>query len=110
DTIIGQGTRIDNQVQIGHDCIIGNKCLIVSQCGFSGHVVLGEHVITHGQVGIAGHISIGSYSVIKAKSGVSHSCPEKSDLFGYPAKNTREYNKNLAVLNNLTKQHGVYKQ
>ncbi|EFC4873724.1 UDP-3-O-(3-hydroxymyristoyl)glucosamine N-acyltransferase, partial [Escherichia coli] len=108
--IIGQGTRIDNQVQIGHDCIIGNKCLIVSQCGFSGHVVLGEHVITHGQVGIAGHISIGSYSVIKAKSGVSHSCPEKSDLFGYPAKNTREYNKNLAVLNNLTKQHGVYKQ
>ncbi|MCV5639880.1 UDP-3-O-(3-hydroxymyristoyl)glucosamine N-acyltransferase, partial [Escherichia coli] len=40
----------------------------------------------------------------------SHSCPEKSDLFGYPAKNTREYNKNLAVLNNLTKQHGVYKQ
>ncbi|MXE31478.1 UDP-3-O-(3-hydroxymyristoyl)glucosamine N-acyltransferase, partial [Escherichia coli] len=61
-------------------------------------------------VGIAGHISIGSYSVIKAKSGVSHSCPEKSDLFGYPAKNTREYNKNLAVLNKLTKQHGVYKQ
>ncbi|EOX5181880.1 UDP-3-O-(3-hydroxymyristoyl)glucosamine N-acyltransferase, partial [Escherichia coli] len=56
DTIIGQGTRIDNQVQIGHDCIIGNKCLIVSQCGFSGHVVLGDHVITHGQVGIAGHI------------------------------------------------------
>ncbi|HFI8290963.1 UDP-3-O-(3-hydroxymyristoyl)glucosamine N-acyltransferase [Escherichia coli] len=110
DTIIGQGTRIDNQVQIGHDCIIGNKCLIVSQCGFSGHVVLGDHVITHGQVGIAGHISIGSYSVIKAKSGVSHSCPEKSDLFGYPAKNTREYNKNLAVLNKLTKQHGVYKQ
>lgn len=110
DTIIGQGTRIDNQVQIGLDCIIGNKCLIVSQCGFSGHVVLGDHVITHGQVGIAGHISIGSYSVIKAKSGVSHSCPEKSDLFGYPAKNTREYNKNLAVLNKLTKQHGVYKQ
>ncbi|EBS7632349.1 UDP-3-O-(3-hydroxymyristoyl)glucosamine N-acyltransferase [Salmonella enterica] len=110
DTIIGKGTRIDNQVQIGHDCIIGKKCLIVSQCGFSGHVVLGDHVITHGQVGIAGHISIGSYSVIKAKSGVSHSCPEKSDLFGYPAKSTRDYNKNLAVLNKLTKQHGVYKQ
>lgn len=110
DTIIGNGTRIDNQVQIGHDCVIGNKCLIVSQCGLSGHVILGDHVITHGQVGIAGYITIGSYSVIKAKSGVSHSCPENSDLFGYPAKNTRDYNKNLAVLNKLTKQHGVYKQ
>lgn len=109
NTVIGSGTRIDNQVQIGHDCHIGQKCIIVSQCGLSGHVTIGDHVILHGQVGIAGHITIGDYSVIKAKSGVSHSCPERSVLFGYPAKNAREYNKNIAVLNILTKQHRQHK-
>ena len=104
DTVIGQGTKIDNLVQIGHDCILGKHCLIISQCGFAGHTVFGDHVIAHGQVGTAGHITIGSHSVIKAKSGVSHSFPEKSDLFGYPAKDSRAYYKNLAVLNTLTRQ------
>ena len=104
DTIIGEGTKIDNLIQIGHDCQIGKHCLIVSQCGFAGHTVLGDHVIVHGQVGTAGHVTIGSHSVIKAKSGVSHSFPEKSDLFGYPAKDARAYYKNLAVLNALTRQ------
>ncbi|MGY0248174.1 UDP-3-O-(3-hydroxymyristoyl)glucosamine N-acyltransferase, partial [Klebsiella michiganensis] len=51
------------------------------------------------------HIAIGSHSIIKAKSGVSHSFPENSDLFGYPAKDTRAYYKNIAVLNILTKNH-----
>ena len=104
DTVIGQGTKIDNLVQIGHDCQFGRHCLIVSQCGFAGHTIFGDHVIAHGQVGTAGHITIGSYSVIKAKSGVSHSFPEKSDLFGYPAKDARAYYKNLAALNTLTRQ------
>ena len=110
DTVIGQGTKIDNLVQIGHDCILGKHCLIVSQCGFAGHTVLGDHVIAHGQVGTAGHITIGSYSVIKAKSGVSHSFGEKSDLFGYPAKESRAYYKNLAVLNTLTNQYDQIKK
>lgn len=101
DTVIGYGTKIDNLVQIGHDCRLGRHCLVVSQCGFSGHTVLGDHVIAHGQVGTAGHITIGSHSVIKAKSGVSQSFPEKSDLFGYPAKDARTYYRNLAVLNRL---------
>ena len=104
NTVIGEGTKIDNLVQIGHDSQIGKHCLIVSQCGFAGHTRLGDHVIVHGQVGTAGHITIGSHSVIKAKSGVSHSFPERSDIFGYPAKESREYYKNLAVLNLLTRQ------
>ncbi|WBA16371.1 UDP-3-O-(3-hydroxymyristoyl)glucosamine N-acyltransferase [Salinivibrio proteolyticus] len=104
DTIIGEGSKVDNQIQIGHDCKIGRHCLIISQCGFAGHTILGDHVIVHGQVGTSGHITIGSHSVIKAKSGVSHSCPEGSDLFGYPAKDAKHYYKNLAVLNKLTKE------
>jgi UDP-3-O-[3-hydroxymyristoyl] glucosamine N-acyltransferase len=104
DTVIGEGSKLDNQIQIGHDCQIGRHCLIVSQCGFAGHTMLGDHVVVHGQVGTSGHITIGSHSVIKAKSGVSHSCPEGSDLFGYPAKDAKAYYKNLAVLNKLTKE------
>lgn len=102
NTVIGKGTKIDNQVQIGHDCLIGQHCLLVSQTGFAGHTTLGDHVIVHGQAGTAGNLSIGSHSVVKAKSGVSHSFPDNSDLFGYPAKNARDYYKNLAVLNRLT--------
>ncbi|WP_375749342.1 UDP-3-O-(3-hydroxymyristoyl)glucosamine N-acyltransferase [Vibrio sp. HN007] len=105
DTVIGQGTKIDNLVQIGHDCYVGKSCLLVSQTGFAGHTILEDNVIVHGQAGTSGHITIGKNSVIKAKSGVSHSCPEGSDLFGYPAKDSREYYKNLAMLNKLTKEY-----
>lgn len=108
DTVIGYGTKIDNQVQIGHDCHIGQHCLIVSQCGFSGHTILGDYVITHGQVGTAGHITIGHHSVIKAKSGVSHSFPPYSDLFGYPAKDAKSYFRNLAVLNKITRLNAAF--
>lgn len=103
NTLIGRGTKIDNLVQIGHDCQLGAHCLIVSQVGLAGHTHLGNNVIVHGQAGTAGNISIGDNSVIKAKSGVSHSFPSNSDLFGYPAKDSREYFKGLAALNKLTK-------
>ncbi len=102
DTVIGKGTKIDNLVQIGHDCVIGKDCLLVSQTGFAGHTKLGDNVIVHGQAGTAGNLTIGNNSVIKAKSGISHSFPENSDLFGYPAKDARAYYKNLATLNRLT--------
>lgn len=103
DTIIGRGTKIDNQVQIGHDCQLGENCLIVSQVGLAGHTIFGNGVIAQGQVGTAGNIKIGNNSIIKAKSGVSRSFPANSDLFGYPAKDSKSYFKNLAALNALTK-------
>lgn len=110
DTIIGQGTKIDNLVQIGHDCHIGKHCLLVSQTGFAGHTTLEDNVIVHGQAGTAGHLTIGKNSVIKAKSGVSHSFPANSDLFGYPAKDAKAYYKNLAALNKLTKSSKLNQQ
>lgn len=110
DTIIGKGTKIDNLVQIGHDCHIGKHCLLVSQAGFAGHTILEDNVIVHGQAGTAGNLTIGRNSVVKAKSGVSHSFPENSDLFGYPAKDARAYYKNLAALNRLTMSQEKAKQ
>ena len=104
NTVIGRGTKIDNQVQIGHDCQIGSNCLLVSQCGLAGNTILGNNVIIQGQVGTAGNLSIGNNSIVKAKSGVSRSFPNNSNIFGYPAKDSKEYFRNLSTLNLLTKQ------
>ena len=103
DTVIGRGSKIDNLCQIGHDCHIGQHCLIISQSGVSGHTTLGNRVTVHGQSGIAGHLDVGDGTVIQAKSGVSRSCPARSKLFGYPARDSRQYMKSLATLNALSK-------
>ncbi|MET4696192.1 UDP-3-O-(3-hydroxymyristoyl)glucosamine N-acyltransferase [Endozoicomonas lisbonensis] len=102
DTVIGRGTKIDNLVQIGHDCRVGQHCLMISQSGIAGHSRLGNRVVVHGQVAIAGHLTIGDNSVIQGKSGVSRSCPPGSKLFGYPARDSREYMKSLATLHSLS--------
>lgn len=104
NTMIGDGTKIDNLVQIGHDVTIGRHCLIVSQVGISGHTTIEDEVILHGQVGIAGHLNIGARSVVQAKSGLSRSCPEDSVLFGYPARDARKYLKAIATLFELAKK------
>lgn len=109
DTIIGRGTKIDNLVQIGHDCHIGRHCLIVSQSGIAGHTTLGNRVIVHGQCAIAGHLHIGDGSVIQGKSGVSRSCPPGSRLFGYPARDSKAYMKSLATLHGLSKGKPIKK-
>jgi UDP-3-O-[3-hydroxymyristoyl] glucosamine N-acyltransferase len=69
-TLIRRGTKIDNLVQIAHNCIIGENCIIVSQTGISGSTKLGEHVTIGGQVGIVGHLDIGDNVMVGAKSGV----------------------------------------
>ena len=104
DTVIGHGTKIDNLIQIGHDCQIGNHCLIISQTGIAGHTRLGNGVVLHGQSGIAGYVDIGDNSVVQAQSGVSRSCPPGSRLFGYPAREAREYLKSLATLKALSQK------
>jgi UDP-3-O-[3-hydroxymyristoyl] glucosamine N-acyltransferase len=72
-TWIGEGTKIDNLVQIGHNCIIGKHCIIVSQTGISGSTRLGNYVTMGGQVGVAGHLEIGDQVMFFAKSGVTKS-------------------------------------
>lgn len=85
-TIIGQGTKIDNLVQIAHNVVVGQDSLLVSQVGVSGSTVLGKRVTLAGQVGIVGHIEIGDNAVVAAQSGVSKSVPANTQVWGYPAK------------------------
>jgi UDP-3-O-[3-hydroxymyristoyl] glucosamine N-acyltransferase len=91
DTVIGEGTKIDNLVQIGHNCMIGRHCIIVSECGLSGSVTLGDRVMLGGQVGVADHLTIGEGAIVGAKSGVISNIPAGEQWFGYPAMRGREF-------------------
>lgn len=91
ETVIGEGTKIDNQVQIGHNAIIGKHCIIVAQCGISGSAKLGNYVTLAARVGVAGHIEIADQVTVGGKSGVISSITEPGGTyFGYPAKPMKE--------------------
>lgn len=85
ETRVGQGTKIDNLVQLGHNVRVGRNCLIVAQVGIAGSTTLGDGVILAGQVGVAGHINIGDGCRIGAKSGIGQDIPPKQDMSGIPA-------------------------
>ncbi len=104
DTIIGEGTKIDCQVHIGHDAQIGKNCLIAAQAGISGNTVLEDEVVIYGQVGIAQNLRIGKKAVILAKSGVSKNLAGDKTYFGCPAQEVREAYKELAILRQLRKK------
>ena len=97
-TIIGEGTKIDNQVHIGHDTVIGKRCLIASQVGIAGCVVMEDFVTVWGQVGITSGITIGEKAVISAQSGVSKSLEGHKSYFGTPADDFRKKYKELASI------------
>jgi UDP-3-O-[3-hydroxymyristoyl] glucosamine N-acyltransferase len=94
-TWIGEGSKIDNLVQIGHNCVLGKHCVIVSQTGISGSTILGNYVTMGGQVGVAGHLEISDKVLLLAKSGVTKSIPEPGAYTGYPARPLMEGRKML---------------
>ncbi len=100
-TIIGEGTKIDNLVQIAHNVAIGKHCLIVAQTGIAGSTTIGDRAVIAGQVGIAGHINIGSRATIAAQSGVMRDVPADQKVFGSPAQNDREAKRQLLALQQL---------
>lgn len=102
DTIIGEGTKLDCQVHIGHGAVIGKHCLIAAQTALAGKVIIGNHVTIYGQVGIAQGNHIGDHAVLLAKTGVSKDLAGDSTYFGVPAQPVREAFKQLAVLRNFT--------
>lgn len=105
DTVIGEGTKIDNLVQIGHNSRIGRHCVIVSQAGLSGSVELGDYVILGGQVGIADHAQIGDGARIAAKAGVpSGTYPGGRDYGGFPLRPIIQWRREVATLALLAKR------
>lgn len=103
-TTIGRGTKLDAQVQIGHDCRIGEHCIIAAQVGIAGNTTVGDWCIFQGQVGIAQNLTIGDRTIILAKSGVSKSLEGGKEYFGYPAQEARTAFKDLAILRRLRKK------
>jgi len=101
DTTIKKGTKIDNQVHIGHDTVVGEKCLIASQTGIAGCVVIENEVTIWGQVGMTSGITIGEKAVILAQSGISKSLEGGQTYFGYPAAEAREKYKEMSALKQL---------
>lgn len=98
NTVIGDDTKIDDLVMIGHNCRIGKGCLIVSQVGIAGSCVIGDRVVLAGQAGLADHIEIGADSIVTAKAGVTKSFPEKSIIVGIPAVPRKEFIKQLKTM------------
>ena len=98
NTTIGDDTKIDNLVMIGHNCKVGRGCLIVSQVGIAGSCVIGDRVVIAGQAGLADHIEIGSDTIITAKAGVTKSFPERSIVVGIPAVPRKEFIKQLKTM------------
>jgi UDP-3-O-[3-hydroxymyristoyl] glucosamine N-acyltransferase len=104
DTVIGQGTKIDNLVQIGHNVVIGRHCVIVSQVGISGSCTIGDGAVLGGQVGLADHVSVGAGAQIAAHSGVMRDVAPKDTVMGYPAKPIRQFWREIAALGKLIKR------
>lgn len=104
DTTIKEGTKIDNQVHVGHDTIIGKKCLIASQTGIAGCVIIEDEVTIWGQVGINSGITIGKGAIILGQTGVTKSVEGGKSYFGTPIEESREKLKQLAGLKRLLKE------
>lgn len=96
DTTIGEGSKLDNQIQIGHDTVVGKKCLIASQAGVAGCVIIEDEATIWGQVGMTSGITIGEKAVIHAQSGVSKSLEANKTYWGTPAQEARAKMKEMA--------------
>jgi UDP-3-O-[3-hydroxymyristoyl] glucosamine N-acyltransferase len=101
DTVIGQGTKIDNLVQIGHNVVIGKHCVIVGQTGISGSTELGDFVVMGGQSGAVGHIKVGSGAQIAGGGHAKDDVPEGARMGGTPAVPMAEWARQIAALKRL---------
>jgi len=104
DTIIGEGTKIDNLVQIAHNVVIGRHCVIVAQVGIAGSTVLEDFVAVGGQTAIIGHCRIGAGAQIAANSGVKDEIPAGGIYGGSPARPVKEWARELAVVRKLARK------
>lgn len=103
DTMIGEGTKIDNLVQIGHNCRIGRNCLIAAMTGLSGSTIVGDGVLMGGGVGTSGHLTIGAGSVVHGRAAVTKDWPPGSKLAGAPAQDIKDFWREIATMRKLSK-------
>jgi len=101
ETVIGEGTKIDNLVQIGHNVRVGKHCFLVSQVGIAGSTELGDYVSVAGQSGFAGHLKIGNRVQVAAKSAVLDDVPDDTKVMGIPAVSFRDFARREAALRRL---------
>jgi UDP-3-O-[3-hydroxymyristoyl] glucosamine N-acyltransferase len=101
DTVIGAGTKLDNQVHIGHDTVTGKNCLFAGQVGIAGVVEIGNGVILWGQVGVSKTLTIGDNAVVLAQSGVKASLAGDRTYFGYPAEDALAKKKELVWIKRI---------
>ena len=104
DTIVGEGSKIDNLVQIAHNVRIGRYCVITGHCGLSGSVTLGDRVMLGGRVGIADHVTIGDGAQVAAASGVMNNIPAGERWAGAPAQQMKDFFREVAVIRNLVRE------
>jgi UDP-3-O-[3-hydroxymyristoyl] glucosamine N-acyltransferase len=101
DTIIGEGTKMDNMIHIGHDTIIGKNCLIAAQVGIAGVVEIGNGVILWGQVGVSKTLTIGDNAVVYAQSGIPAALEGGKTYFGSPVEDAKEKMKELVWIKRI---------
>lgn len=109
-TVIGDGTKIDNQVMIGHNCRIGKHNILCSQVGIAGSTTTGDYVVMAGQVGIADHVSIGERVTLGAKAGVMNDIPADDIYVGVPATQVRDQMVKQAAFAKLPELRKQFKQ
>ncbi len=106
DTIIGEGSKIDNLVQIGHNVVLGRRCVIVGQVGIAGSAELGDFVVMGGQSGVAGHLRVGAGVQIAGAAHVISDVAAGMRMAGTPARPFREFGREIAALRRLAKRRG----